>query len=295
MTARRFLEQIRWYHPGRELVTEARLCPDKDPYLKDYIVCGDYVFPEVMAMEAISQVARVLVAKNPLLLIHPLPGKLRLGRFESVRFSQPLVMGLRGCILRCRARLTHADQVEVRLESSVNDFDEPFVTASCCFECDQDEHDEVMLSRAQVDMPMAVADCESLEDLSERADNGHYRFQCLKHFQQLSKDRCQAVLNSSLPRAWFSDHPLPEQLTLAQPESRQAAIDVLQACIPHLGLQPVGVESWHPGDLESPGPWILTAHERCREQGTCYYDVHLSTTEGQMREQWIGLQFKFNS
>lgn len=283
MTARRFVEQIRWYYPGRELVTEARLSLHNDPYLKDYLISGKYVFPEVMAMEAISQIARLLASHQTELAKVPVDDTLDTCRFERVRFNQQLNIDKEGCVLRCRARMLEDNRVEVTLQSSHSHFATPLVTATCCFE------QEPRAERAQNTPSQPNTSAFSYAPVTHHGNEPH-RFICLDHFEQLDSTHCQAVLNSGQERTWFCKQ-LPEALTLAKPQTRQAAIDVLQAWIPHLGLQPKGFEAWHPGDLNAPGPWLVDATERRREDGICYYDVNILTATGEVREQWIGLQF----
>jgi enediyne polyketide synthase len=53
----RFLEQPRVYYPGIELVVEAEISLTSDPYLNDHVYKGQRLFPAVMGLEAMAQVA----------------------------------------------------------------------------------------------------------------------------------------------------------------------------------------------------------------------------------------------
>jgi len=44
------------HYPNVELVTEADLSADSDPYLVDHLLEGDLLFPAVLGMEAMTQV-----------------------------------------------------------------------------------------------------------------------------------------------------------------------------------------------------------------------------------------------
>ena len=59
----RFLQAVRAYYPGVELVCEARISPRTDPYLGDYLLDGTSVFPAAMALEALAQAASVLAGR----------------------------------------------------------------------------------------------------------------------------------------------------------------------------------------------------------------------------------------
>ena len=53
----RFLEQPRVFYPGVELVVDVELSLATDPYLKDHVYQGELIFPGVMGLESMTQVA----------------------------------------------------------------------------------------------------------------------------------------------------------------------------------------------------------------------------------------------
>ena len=59
----RFAERICLHYPGVELITEATLTPQADPYLADYIVDGVYLLPPAMALEAMAEAASTLAGR----------------------------------------------------------------------------------------------------------------------------------------------------------------------------------------------------------------------------------------
>ncbi|MGZ8189719.1 MAG: SDR family NAD(P)-dependent oxidoreductase [Methylococcaceae bacterium] len=60
----RFLERTRAYYPGVELIVEADLSTDSDPYLQDHVFQGEQLLPGVMGLEAMAQVAMALADKT---------------------------------------------------------------------------------------------------------------------------------------------------------------------------------------------------------------------------------------
>src|SRR6202000_1804674 len=56
----RFLEHVRVYHPGIELITDAELSTDADPYVAEHAFQGEQLLPAVVGMEAMAQVAKAL-------------------------------------------------------------------------------------------------------------------------------------------------------------------------------------------------------------------------------------------
>src|SRR5262249_19516462 len=73
----RFLERPILHVPGVELIAEADLAAESDPYLEDHVFRGEPLLPAVMGLEAMAQAAAGLqgVAEAPV--------------FEDVRFERP--------------------------------------------------------------------------------------------------------------------------------------------------------------------------------------------------------------
>src|SRR5689334_18809910 len=80
----RFLDRVLVDYPGVELVVEAVLTPDADPYLADHLLDGDLLFPAVLAMEAMAQVGAAVtgLAGPPVI--------------EDAEFLRPIVVPRRG-------------------------------------------------------------------------------------------------------------------------------------------------------------------------------------------------------
>src|SRR5260221_362214 len=57
----RFLEKIRAHTPGVELIADAELSVESDPYLNDHIFDGERLLPGVMGLDAMAQVAGPLL------------------------------------------------------------------------------------------------------------------------------------------------------------------------------------------------------------------------------------------
>jgi len=76
----RFLEKIKVYYPGIELIVDVDLSRDTDPYLDDHSLQGRRLLPAVMGLEAMAQVAAALV------------GSPALPTFKGIEFSRPVVV-----------------------------------------------------------------------------------------------------------------------------------------------------------------------------------------------------------
>jgi enediyne polyketide synthase len=103
----RFTARVLVHYPGVELITEATIGPDTDPYLADYQVDGEWLLPPMMAVEAMAQVASALAGK-------PL-------RFATdVSMAAPIV-GPASAVLRICA-LAGDDSVSVIIRSDSTSF-----------------------------------------------------------------------------------------------------------------------------------------------------------------------------
>jgi enediyne polyketide synthase len=108
----RFVERVLVHYPGVELIAEASLSLDTDPYLDDYRLDGVSVLPPAMALEAMAQVASVLSGE---------PAR----RACGVRMSAPIVLppGAPGSRTVIRlAGLRDGDAVTVILRSDNSGF-----------------------------------------------------------------------------------------------------------------------------------------------------------------------------
>ena len=59
----RFLERPRVDYPGVELVVDAQLATETDPYLDDHVFQGERLFPAVLGLEAMAQAAMAVLAR----------------------------------------------------------------------------------------------------------------------------------------------------------------------------------------------------------------------------------------
>src|SRR5439155_15642318 len=76
----RFVDRVLVHYPDIELITEVELSAGSDPYLSDHQLDGDLLFPAVVGMEAMTQVATAVLGRtgSPLL--------------EDMEFLRPIVV-----------------------------------------------------------------------------------------------------------------------------------------------------------------------------------------------------------
>lgn len=273
---RRFLEQPRVYYPGVELIAEVELSCANDPYANDHIYQGERLFPAVLGLEAMAQVAQALAR------VDDVPD------FEAVRFLRPIVIPEQGSLrIRLAAFVRQPGRIEVAVRSAETAFQVDHFVAVCRFE------------RRRADEAQQAAEPAAAEPVELDPGRDLYggilfqdgRFRRLRRYLHLSARQCLAEIDQAEGVDWFGGY-LPAELILGDPGGRDAAIHAIQACIPHATLLPVGVEGIRLYTTQAGGPRLVRARERLREGNLFTYDVEIIAKAGTVCERWQGLQLR---
>ncbi len=272
----RFLERPRVYYPGVELVVEAALSADTDPYLEDHVFRGVRLLPAVLGLEAMAQAVMALLGTDD-------PPT-----FTDVQFARPVVVPEKTAVtIRVAALVKEPGRVEVVLRSEETAFGVDHFRATC------------LVSRENEDRSYLHDPRSLLADVPLDPDRDLYggilfhsgRFQRLQRYRQLRATECLAEIAPDAPQDWFGRY-LPARLVLGDPAVRDAAIHAIQACIPHATVLPIGVDRLVLGSVQTAGPWLVHAQERVRKGDTFVYDVVLTGLDGCVRERWQGLHLR---
>ncbi|HEX8091584.1 MAG TPA: type I polyketide synthase, partial [Blastocatellia bacterium] len=282
----RFLEDTRVFYPGVELVVDADLSVDTDPYLDDHAYRGERLLPAVMGFEAMAQVSTALLQTDEIPI------------FENVELSRPVVVP-RGSKLRIRlaALVRETGVVEVVLRSAETDFQADHFRAVCLFGARKaDAHTEVAFGQKQApDLDkLHRINIDPCKDLYGNILFHKGRFQRLQGYKKLGAKECLAEISPDGTTTWFGRY-LPGQLLLGDPGARDAAIHSIQACIPHATVLPIGVEQIIINSTQRNVPMFLNARERKREGDTFTYDLEVIEADGFVCEQWRGLRLRMVS
>jgi len=242
----RFLENVRLHYPGVELVTEATLSGETDPYMNDHVFQGDRLFLAVMGLEAMAQAAMALTGSNE----PPV--------FEDVELMRPIVVPEgQSVTIRLAALVREPGVVEVVLRSQETGFQVDHFRTVCRF-------GEREAFTAMEPLPMADAallDLEPERDLYGSLLFHGGRFRRVRGYREIRADRCLAELTPDDDSPWFSRY-LPGDLVLGDPGARDATIHAIQVCVPQGTLLPVGVERIAPSLAPCEGPRFVHVRER---------------------------------
>ncbi len=289
---RRFLEHTRVFYPGVELIVDSTLSSDSDPYVDEHVFHGEPLFPAVMGLEAMAQVAMALA------------GSSEPPSFENVELSRPVVVPRGGKnVIRVAALVRESGVIEVALRCEQTGFQADHFKAVCRFGGSAQQFVATKSHWPMADgrSPGSAAALDIERDLYDRLLFHTGRFRRVLNYRLLTARECAVQLAPYIGPDWFGRY-LPQERVLGCGAVRDAAIHAIQACIPHARLLPVGVrrivvgevpcrmEQWHSGDCLP--ELLLHAREVKREGDTFEYDLELLGPGGAVLEAWQGLRLR---
>lgn len=276
----RFVERPRVDYPGVELVVEADLNAETDPYLDEHVFRGEPLFPAVMGLEAMAQVAMAVLRRDD----PPV--------FEDVTFGHPIVVPAgRKATIRLAALVTAPGRVDVVIRCAATGFQIDHFWAVCRFEGatifasgDRGPRRSWLSGEPGVGI-------DPRADLYDKLLFQAGRFRRLAGYRRLHSTTCEAEIAGAEPRSWFH-HYWPGRLVLGDPAARDAVIHSVQACIPHATILPVGVDRLIRGTGYGMASSRSLARERCDMGDLLIYDIDVVDDDGEIRERWEGLHLR---
>lgn len=273
----RFLEKKLVYVAGVELIVEAELTIDSDPYLKDHVYQGQCLFPSVMGLEAMAQVSKALGETEQLPV------------FENVKFNRPIVVSEDSSTrIRIASLKRSANEIDIVVRCETTGFNVDHFSATCTF-AKQDKTEARSLTKNAIGKDKTCSNLLPAEHLYRNILFQSGRFERLESYRQLRARECVAEIRSQSGGDWFSSY-LPADLLLGDPGARDASLHGIQACIPHQTILPVEVERITISAAERNAPIVLLrARERAREGKRFIYDIEIAAESGTVLETWEGL------
>ena len=285
----RFLERKRVFFPGVELVVDAELSLQTDPYLADHAVQKQPLLPAVIGLEAMAQAAMALAGSA----VAPV--------FENVEFARPVAIADSAKVtIRLAALQREPGGIEVCLRSEETDFQADHFRAVCRFGDNEDgrsrmadgisAHGSLPSSILHPPSSSAAVALDPQTDLYGRILFHRGRFQRLRSYQLLRAKECVAEIAADDGAQWFGPY-LPAEFVLGNPAARDAALHAIQACIPHRRILPTGIERMVIFRNDS-GAHFVRAKERSHDGDNFIYDVEVTDARGEGIERWDGLRLR---
>ncbi|WNV84587.1 type I polyketide synthase [Umezawaea sp. Da 62-37] len=271
----RFVDRVLVHYPNVELITEVELSAGSDPYLSDHALDGDLLFPAVIGMEAMTQVAAAVLGRSGAPLL------------EDVEFLRPIaVRPDTATSVRLAALVRDAETVSVVIRAEETGFGADHFRATLRLPRPGVPGGDVV--RKAIGLPLVPVDPTT--ELYGGVMFQGKRFQRLLGYRRANARHVVAELSTTTPAPWFAAY-LPQDQVLANPGTRDAVMHALQCCVPDATLLPQRVERLY---LAEPADQhveyvVLDASERSQDGDEHVYDVHVLDPSGRVVEFWQGL------
>jgi hypothetical protein len=292
----RFVEKITMLRAGEELRAEVRLSPQTDPYLTDYLIDGQPVFPAAMALEAMAQAASALTQQ-------PMRGA------RQVVLGNPIRVAADGeTLLRVRARVRdHGVETFLHSGSGLQ-----FAECARAVFVGAPESREVAEPGAGAAPSGDDAEASGPASLVDGVDL--YNTVCFQtgRFRRVAivsgrpPRSCHAIVRGHDDAPWFEQLPdaAAQELVLGSPGLNDAALQVAQACVPGRVLRPGGCDSLAVTGAQVQGavelrvylisgpPSRPAAGDSGTEPTDYVWDIHGYDGAGQLMVAWTGLRMR---
>jgi enediyne polyketide synthase len=264
----RFVDVTRLHYPGVELIVDTELSLGRDPYLADHQVEGQFVWPGVMALEAMAQVASSLIGGTS-----PVSAK-------DIRFSSVIVIPEGGSVATRIAALRTGNCVETLITIGEDGFTNEHARATFEF---------TATGLDVVDCPptTGLPECDAALIYGSLLFHGA-RFRRLSHFTGVSARRVMAALTSNTAARWFGGFEA-QRLVLGDPTVRDALLHALQVAVPHRRVLPVSIERIVFGNSEATS---TRAVERDATADSFVFDIISCDAAGSVVETLLGATFR---
>ena len=278
----RFIDRPLVYYPGIELVAEADLSTDNDPYLADHLLDGELLFPAVFGIEAMTQAASALTGAA-------LTESWALPVLENVEFHRPIVVPADGSVTIRVAALRRGDIVDAVIRSEDTGFQADHFRATLRW-TQAGPADE---GQAKAVREVVRVKVDPRRDLYGDLFFQGPRFQRVLGYRGLAATSCVAEISTTPAGKWFGTY-LPADLLLGDPGARDAFMHAIQSCIPHATLLPEGIGRVSLKNYSSNGTGrlVLDARERQRNGDSYTYDLEVRDAEGRLVERWEELRLR---
>jgi enediyne polyketide synthase len=281
----RFTETILSYQPGVECVAEVVLHPDRDTYLADHDFNGALLFPAVMGMEAMAQVAlkcaRVYMDDT------------QAPSLEKLTFVRPIVVPPQGRAVRIHARIDEHPvdgvlRAWVEIRSSLTGYDSASFTAECVWRNEP---------RAKLRMIPSVWPEPLPVDPAKQLYGSLFfqgpMFQRAMALHDVSSRHClmRIRLSPAGNGEEASDAAGLIGPVLGCAATRDAYLHSIQVCVPQYRILPIGIELLETTTTRGDYGYLI-AHEREHTDQEYVYDVEVYGRSGELIERIRGYRCK---
>ncbi|MFG2005956.1 SDR family NAD(P)-dependent oxidoreductase [Spirillospora sp. NPDC048911] len=276
----RFLERPRVGYPGIELVADAEVGWDSDPYLAEHVFGGgtEAVLPGTVGMEIMAQAAAALLGLDTDAGADAAPV------LTGVEFLRAIAVPADATVtVRVAALRTAPDRVTTVVRCSTTNFQVEHFRAVCEPPAAKPKGAGLVRQENAALPPMAID--PQTELYGPMLFHGP-RFRLMGDIRRADAQHVTARLLPDTRVDWFGRY-LPGQLLLGDPAARDSYMQPLALCAPTVLAIPAGVDRLVPGPHAGATPAFV--HARYRRDDTCW-DMEITDEDGQLIETWEGFR-----
>ncbi|XLS29694.1 SDR family NAD(P)-dependent oxidoreductase [Flavobacteriaceae bacterium M23B6Z8] len=269
----RFVSKIRYLVPGVEIISDVPVNLNDDIYLKNHVFQGQYVFPTVMILEGMAQLAQTLQ-----------PAAESQYTFENLEIHHSIfIPESKSNIIRFAVTRTGNNTFTAVVQSEDSGFEVNCFEAIIRFEEAIEEVKDLVSATKLPDLPFEI-ESKFYDDLLFH----HGPFRRIKRFKKINALSSLAVAESSLKDNWFGSF-LADALVLGDPGLNDAAIHCHQACRPGFNLLPVKAESITINTAKTTDSVFIHTTEIREEGDDTVIDVYVFDENGVVHQYWKNL------
>ena len=247
----RFLRSVISHYPGIELIAEARLSLASDPYLDDYRVDGMPVLPPALALEALAQAASVLAGRP-------------MRRATQVAITSPVLIpsageaSLRVCALR------DGDTIVAALRCADSSYLVDHARAEFSGAGEAELAQQTAFAAGTTALQPLAAGPSGLVDGAELYGPVCFqsgRFRRIALLPEVTARSGRALARGVDDVPWYPAGSALMRTTflLGSPALNDAALQVLQACVPHRRVRAAGCDAVQFSGRAADGPVEIRA------------------------------------
>jgi enediyne polyketide synthase len=221
---RRFLENIRFFQPGVELVARTHLTLERDAYLADHEYKGVYLFPTVFGLEAMAQTVAYVLGRS----------ELRSVTISDLDLSRPLpVHSERGLQIEVYARVSEDESGSLNVKTGIrceqNGFSVDHFSGTFSLGVQSSPRTDASVPKTTTTLPL-----DPQRDLYGPILFQGSRFQRIKRLYALDAVTCN----------FESEEREGTEFVLGDPFARDALLQSLQLCALPDQCLPVRIGDW---------------------------------------------------
>ena len=226
---RRFLEKIRRWIPGAEIIADATLSHATDLYLPEHVFEGTPMFPGVLAMEAMVQAAMACAGRDELPVL------------RNIVFRRPLIVPEDATVVVRTLALAEVAEggtqcVRVAMRSDADDFHENHFEAECWFGLPVPDSLPACPSFVEI-LPVSPEDFNPVPLFQGKL------FRRITAVRKMEREReCHADILVPGGERYFGA-ALPQDVAMPSPAMRDAFLQTGALVLPH-GTLPEGISEW---------------------------------------------------